>query len=288
MALLSKVQKITDTTTRIGNIMKKILKKILPKSLIDLVKKTQKRYFIIRSPRITTSKNNSDSVLQCCVAYNEYGGYCVPLSSRHRPAAQKILAGKIHEPMTIDFLISHCGEGDIIHAGTYFGDFLPAISQALTPKAKIWAFEPNPENYLCAFITKNINGLHNVKLRNAGLGEQRCTVSMMTSDSKGRALGGGSQIILNNNLVNESSYQAVEIVTVDNIVPSDRTISIIQLDVEGFEKPALAGALKTIQRCKPIIILETLPNSDWLSENILQLGYKISEKVHFNTILRET
>lgn len=268
--------------------MKKILNKILPQSVIDLVKKTQKKYFIRLSPHITTFKRNSDSVLQCCVAYNKYGGYCVPLSSRHRPAAQKILSGNIHEPKTIDFLMSHCGEGDIIHAGTYFGDFLPAISQALAPKTKIWAFEPNPENYRCALITKYINGLHNVKIRNAGLGEHRSSVLMMTSDSNGRALGGGSRIILKNNIENEPFYQAVEIVTVDKIVPSDRTISIIQLDVEGFEKQALAGALKTIQRCKPILILENLPSDNWLSENILQIGYKISGKVHFNTILRKT
>jgi Methyltransferase FkbM domain len=75
-------------------------------------------------------------------------------------------------------------------------------------------------------------------------------------------------------------------VTVDETVPSDRKVSIIQLDVEGFEKPALAGALMTIQRCKPIIILETLPEEGWLSENIMRLGYRIAGTVHGNTLLR--
>lgn len=37
------------------------------------------------SPRI----DGSPSALKCQVSYNQYGGYCVPLSSRHRPAAKK-------------------------------------------------------------------------------------------------------------------------------------------------------------------------------------------------------
>lgn len=78
---------------------------------------------------------------------------------------------------------------------------------------------------------------------------------------------------------------AVEVVTVDEVIPAERRISIIHLDVEGFEKPALAGALKSIRRCKPILILESLPDEDWLSTNILQLGYKIAGTAYDNTIL---
>jgi FkbM family methyltransferase len=229
-------------------------------------------------------QGNSDSVLQCCIAYNKYGGYCVPLSSRHRPAAKKILAGEVWEPGTIEFLMSHCEDGDIVHAGTFFGDFLPALSQSVALGAKVWAFEPNPENYRCALITTYINGLQNImELMNAGLGERQGSLSMLTADADGRSLGGSSRIVEKSC---EESSIIVQIVTVDEIVPSDRKVSIIQLDIEGFEKPALSGALTTIRRCRPIIILETLPEESWLSENILQLGYRIVGTLHGNTVLR--
>lgn len=83
--------------------------------------------------------------------------------------------------------------------------------------------------------------------------------------------------------------EPVQIVTIDDIVASDRSVSIIQLDVEGHEKEALTGALKTIQRCHPIIILEDLPNStllesDWFSENILSCGYKKNHAIQDNII----
>ena len=78
---------------------------------------------------------------------------------------------------------------------------------------------------------------------------------------------------------------SVEVVAVDEVIPSERKISIIQLDVEGFEKPALAGALKSIRRWKPILILEGLPDEEWLFANILQLGYRIAGGADDNTIL---
>jgi FkbM family methyltransferase len=231
--------------------------------------------------------NNSkfDSVLQCCIAYNKYGGYCVPLSSKHRPAAEDILSGEVWEEEIIEFLMSRCGDGDIVHAGTFFGDFLPALSQSLAQGSRIWAFEPNPENYRCAFITTYINGLQNVELINAGLGERQGFLQMVTSDTDGKSLGGGSRMILETDKDSTAGSITVEVVTVDEVIPSERKISIIQLDVEGFEKPALAGALKSIRRCKPILILESLPDEDWFSTNILQLGYRMVGKAHDNTIL---
>jgi FkbM family methyltransferase len=236
-------------------------------------------------PLVTTSGSKFGSVLQCSIAYNKYGGYCVPLSSSHRPAAKKVLSGDIWEPKTIEFLTSRCGAGDIVHAGTFFGDFLPALSKALAQGSRVWAFEPNPENYRCAFMTTYINGLQNVELINAGLGECRGSLRMIVSDTDGISLGGASRIVREADEDRIEGSITVEVVTVDEVIPSDRKISIIQLDVEGFEKPALAGALKSIRRCKPILILESLPDEDWLSTNLLQLGYSIAGKAHDNTIL---
>jgi FkbM family methyltransferase len=217
-----------------------------------------------------------------------YGGYCVPESSRHRPAAQKILSNGVYEPETIRFIRANCGAGDIVHAGTYFGDFLPALSKALAPEARIWAFEPNTENYRCARITVEINGLKNVVLANSGLGARAERMQIMTVDQNGHALGGASRLVPD---VPEgmAHTQSVQVVTVDEVVGPDRNVSILQLDVEGHEKEALAGALKTIRRCLPIIILETLPESillrsAWFAENVLGLGYRPFGKVHGNVI----
>ena len=241
-------------------------------------------------PEFSRKQYDALAALKCIVSYNKYGGYCVPESSRHRPAAKTILSNDVYEPKTIEYLISNCADGDIVHAGTYFGDFLPALSQACSPKAKIWAFEPNAENYKCAKITTYINDINNVELINAGLGKRKEMLVMLTSDKNGQACGGASKILTHETGNISGGTQAVQMVTIDETISPDRKVSIIQLDVEGHEKQALSGALKTIRRCLPIIVVEAYPQStllesDWFSENILVLGYQITESIHGNAVL---
>jgi len=263
--------------------MKQALVKHVPQPLLRALRSRLGRRHA--GPLTATYQGDNVSVLRCCVSYNKYGGYCVPLSSLHRPAARRILSGDVWEPDTIEFMEMNSGEGDIVHAGTYFGDFLPALAMSRRGDAKVWAFEPNSENYRCAQVTTYINSLHNVEIRNAGLGSGKAVLPMMTHDEIGRSLGGGSRIYEGTCDNEAGRFAEVEILALDDALPSDRRIAIIQLDVEGFEKPALAGALETIKRCKPILILENLPEEDWLTENILALGYRTTGRVHTNTIL---
>ena len=219
------------------------------------------------------------------VAYNLYGGYFIPVSSQHRPAAQKVLQGEVYEPDTIKFITANCGVGDIIHAGTYFGDFLPALSSAVGDTCKVWAFEPNTENFRCAQITLLINDIKNVSLINAALGDSPSTAKMIIESNQGIALGGGSRLLREDE---KGKTINVDVVTIDDVIPADRNISILHLDVEGFEKEVLQGALKTINRCLPMILMEDNNNiitSLWFRENIFKLGYGIRKKIHNNVLL---
>ncbi len=238
------------------------------------------------------AKNNYDlvskglaEVLDVNVAYNKYGAYCMPISSQHRTINQKILKGEVFEPDTIQFMIENVKEGDIIHAGTFFGDFLPAISNGISDKAKIWAFEPNPESYRCSKITIILNDIQNVNLLNAGLGDTESSINLRTKDKDNVSLGGSSTFLLKD--IGVDHTEQIDILTIDRSIPKERIISIIQLDVEGYEQQVLEGALETIKRCKPILILEDdhgLTKSDWFRDNILSLNYKVDKKLHFNKV----
>lgn len=219
-----------------------------------------------------------DGTLQCKIVYNEYGGYCIPdFYLPHCNAARDITAGKVYEKVTIDFIKANCGQGDVVHAGAYVGDFLPGISDSLTSGAKLWAFEPNPLNHLCATVTKLINRLDNVVLFKAGVGQFFGITSMKTIDEKNNPLCGMGEI-------NNDGNETIEMVTIDDIVPDDRNVTVLHLDVEHYERQALEGAFEIIHRCWPVIILETLPALKWLSENVLKLGYRTSGKVGRNTV----
>lgn len=238
------------------------------------------------SPFATTYNGDANDVLQCSIAYNRYGGYCVPLSSQHRPVPQAILEGEVWEPLTVDFLVSQCGTGDVIHAGSYFGDFFPALSRAVAPHAKIWSFEPHPENYRCAQITMQINHLQNIVLANAGLGDEPGSFQMRTVDREsGLALGGASRIVREAVDATDEKLTRVDVVTIDEAVPKDRPISIIQLDVEGFQDRALLGAMATIRRWSPVLVVEKPPRETWLADHLFPLGYRVIGPLHDNMIL---
>ena len=207
--------------------------------------------------------------LDCLISYNKYGGYCVPRNSLHRPAAQAIMRGVVWESDTIDFIINNCNSGAIVHAGTFFGDFLPALSSNCS--SRIFAFEPNPENFKCAEITCKINSLTNVTLTNSALGKSSETLPMVIKAPSGLCLG-GSSFISKSSSPDDPCVSLVNIVSLDEFLNDEYYISIIQLDVEGYETDVLLGALKTIKKFRPILILELLPSSE-VMDIILSFGY---------------
>jgi FkbM family methyltransferase len=212
---------------------------------------------------------------------NRWGRYCVPAGSQHRPAARAILSGEVWEPDTVNFLVRHRGGGDIIHAGTYFGDFLPALSAACQDSGRVWAFEPNPENYYCALRTKQLGRLDNVVLTHAALGARRSEASVRVKDEAGIPLGGGSSIV---SATTESRFTvAARVVTIDDSAEAERPVDIVQLDVEGYESEALLGGRLTIERWSPVLILEGAlhePVRRWLES----LGYRPVQRLHENTV----
>ncbi|WP_430412049.1 FkbM family methyltransferase [Kordia sp.] len=266
--------------------MIKLVKSLLPKKLKKFVKRNILKKGFVNKPTYTASLHKDEFTLNATIAYNKYGGYCTPFSAQQESVVQEILKGKVYEPDTIQYIIDHCKDGDVIQAGAYFGDFLPGIAKNISKNAKVWTFEPSSEYYRCAEITILINNLTNVNLFQVGLGEKKSEVKLQIETEDGRRLGGASRIIDSE----IGKFVPITIETLDSMIPEDRNITVLQLDLEGFEIPALKGAINTISRCKPILILEILSHNDiltnnWFKEHILSLGYKITGKVHNNTIV---
>ena len=227
--------------------------------------------------RIKNNMSNSNYI----VAKNKYGKYCIPVSTKHRISCKTVLDGKVWEEETVNFIITHC-KGDLVHAGAYFGDMLPAFSSS---SEKVWTFEPSKENYECASNTIQWNNLTNVYLTNAALGRAVGSAELQTEGIRRRKmvkLVGDSLITHYKYIVGKT--ETVEIVTIDNMVPEDRFVSIIHLDVEFYELPALQGAVKTIERCSPIIILEIKHNKvdPNLCEFLEQMGYEKDNNIYFD------
>ena len=177
----------------------------------------------------------------------ESSSYFVPSYAKDRPACQAILRGEYYEPGTHFLIALLMAEtpGNLIHAGTFFGDMLPSFSRKC-PKI-VYAFEPVLENYILARLCVQQNGIGNVALFNSGLGEITEIAYADTRDDNNSLHRGGASRIA-------EAGQVTTITTIDSLSISD--LSVIQLDVEGFELPALKGARSTIGRNRPTILIE--------------------------------
>jgi len=77
--------------------------------------------------------------------------------------------------------------------------------------------------------------------------------------------------------------EPTEVVTIDDQIGAERSVGIIQLDIEGYETEALFGARRTIARCRPVLILETEPRLEAL-EWLTCLRYQKMTALNGNTV----
>jgi FkbM family methyltransferase len=108
----------------------------------------------------------------------------------------------------------------------------------------VHSFEAQPENFRC--LEENTGG--RVKTYHNALGYERRKVSIHSSIGERRNYGAGY-------IVNDP--QGVEVVRIDDLNLTD--CGLILLDIEGAELEALKGAAETIERCRPLVIVEDKP-----------------------------
>lgn len=246
------------------------------------------------------------------IGRNKFGVYCVPKEARYKPDIQLLDRHEVHEEKTIEFMQSNSGDGIIIHAGTFFGDFLPALGRLPN---KVYAFEPVNRFYACAQETLRMNDLgDNIVLTNKGLGEGSYTKKIMTVDADGKALGGSALMTYDDptyvNVIQrrhriDKDHKQIEtqdaaIVSLDEFIPEEEhdKVSILQLDLEGYEEKALSGALDIIEKSKPILIVEFWrdpKNPDrvppefehaFYKKEIFGRGYEVVESMYQNKIFK--
>ena len=84
----------------------------------------------------------------------------------------------------------------------------------------------------------------------------------------------------------ESGTRGIIVDSIDNLF-KEKHVDLIKIDVEGLEEKVLEGALKTIDRCKPILVVETNVKSDKEEDHsdaivrILNIVKSSSYKIHY-------
>jgi len=133
----------------------------------------------------------------------------------------------------------------------------------------VYTFEPEPLNFFC--LNQNVTETNVYKYQSC-IGKERKLVNLKIKEAnRGK------------NHVNKTGH--IPTLQIDDLGLD--VCSLIHLDIEGFELFALQGALQTIRKCKPVIVVEYFEQNaaryDWTLEQLesflKQHGYKLKHNI---------
>ena len=179
--------------------------------------------------------------------------------------------------------------GDIIDVGGYVGD--TALLFSPLTKQNVYVFEPSPYNFEIIQETIKLNQLKNIKVENMALGKEQGVMPL--------SLGERNSC---NTLVERPGYVYTQKINVpvtsldEYVKANDLNVGLIKIDVEGAEQIVLNGALETIRKFKPLLLISIYhTGSDFFDIKPmieeLNLGYRfkifkpVNEAIVMETVL---
>lgn len=162
--------------------------------------------------------------------------------------------------------------GTAIDGGAHHGTWALRLSERFK---FVHAFEPDPENYAALMRACVSNG--RVIVRRMALIDKPCTVRVVAPKHK--------ELKTRSRQVVVSEAGDVKATNIDSMGLTD--CGLIKLDLEGCEFPAVQGARKTIERCRPVLIVELDKHGerfghsdDDLVRLVQGLGYRLIHRSH--------
>ncbi len=163
-----------------------------------------------------------------------------------RPVAEPLLR-HIAQILISDFVPK---DTTIIDIGSWIGDNANVWAAMCGSKNTVIAIDPSASNLEFSQLIASLNGLSNV-----------VHVQAVCADQAGLRLG-----VLDSHSIDHAKFKlgsagevdTVTSTTIDRIVESHsiRPVSLMHVDVEGFEFKVLCGARQTIEKDRPLILFE--------------------------------
>ncbi|MBD2745115.1 FkbM family methyltransferase [Microvirga sp. BT688] len=168
----------------------------------------------------------------------------------------------------VDFLLAHLSpDGAVCDVGANIGTVSIPIAKAL-PGLSVFAFEPQLPIFRLLMRNVTLNGLMSIEAYPWALGEADGIIEFatpaLTTQTNFGAVGRGSQ---------SGDKVPVIIRRLDSLALPP--LSIIKIDVEGYDLEVVRGAQETIQRDRPILFCEAhaSPKTVELIKLLDQWGY---------------
>ena len=214
--------------------MKRFLKFFLPFGIVDLVKNRRKLREIGR--RVSMSESFTSD----------------------RVALDAELSGlALFKPGHVEKLRT------IVDVGANVGQWSSMLLNLVTPERLIMV-EPIPDAF--AILQKKFASNPRVEVQNVAIGERESVETLkITRDTTGASLlqpRDEMRAVIGSNWTITSEVQ-VNMTTLDRLLVDLPEVSLLKIDVQGYEKPVLAGAKQTLAKTKFLLIeLNFMPQYD--------------------------
>lgn len=181
--------------------------------------------------------------------------YKFALFPKDNAVTSSIINGRQYEPYIFEFLVKNnidLTHSDVIDVGANNGNFTIDFAMLVGDTGRVYAFEPQRIIYyqLCGNVF--MNGLDNVICINQALSNKSETVNIQYPDyfNEGQVNFGDVRIVDKPN----TRFEQVEAKRLDEY--DFVNLSLIKIDVQGYEYNVLNGAIDTIDKHRPFIVFE--------------------------------
>jgi FkbM family methyltransferase len=184
----------------------------------------------------------------------------------------------------IRFIVDHLrADSIVLDIGAHHGEFAVPLAYEMKTRqwsSKVWSFEPDPENFRCLQHNLSINGLSaHAELRMVAVSDQatESTELLCPFDNSSNTLSRNAAYAIGDELPTVKR-RLVKTVRIDDIDFGPAAIAIVKIDIQGSEPDALLGAMATLTRHRPIVVVEVVeswPRAADVERILSGLGYTI-------------
>jgi FkbM family methyltransferase len=162
--------------------------------------------------------------------------------------------------------------------GANVGIFAFLFASLVGDNGKVYAFEPEKNNYFCFEKSLKINTVQNIAFDKRALGNTQGSGSF---DRRGGAFS-GRLIGKDPNYAVSHNIETVPTASIDYLVREEgyRAPDILKIDVEGNEGMVLEGMLDTLSHYHPIVICELHGHLGDAKEKVIQLLYDYNYDIY--------
>jgi FkbM family methyltransferase len=165
---------------------------------------------------------------------------------------QVVVAGDAWERHSLELLEEHVEPGSVVvEVGAHIGTHTVPIARLVGPWGRVYSFEPQRKIYRELHHNLALNGVTNVVALRYAAGSGDTRIIEMNPATSGNEGGTG---------VGAGGDRA-ELRTVDSF--RFERVSVLKIDVEHYENEVLAGAVDTIRRNRPVIVIEIMGGEDY-------------------------